>query len=258
MPDPKSDLTGKTALVTGASRGIGRAVAERLAGDGAQVAVHYGSDESAATATVTAIERAGGRAFAIRAKLGVDGDVDTLFEQLGAGLAGRPLDILVNNAGSGPDGTIEQTTPEQFDRIFAVNVKAPFFIIQRALPLLRDGGRVITISSTSTRVATPTQTSYVMTKAAVEVIGRTLANVLGARQITVNTVSPGATHTDMNRRLFEIPGVEAYMSGLTALDRVGRPADIAAAVAFLASDDARWITGHVLDVSGGMYLGPRL
>ncbi|WP_336211930.1 SDR family oxidoreductase [Nonomuraea sp. LPB2021202275-12-8] len=251
-----ADLSGRTALVTGASRGIGRAVAERLAADGALVAVHYGGDDAAAADTVSAIERAGGKAFAIRAELGVDGDVDTLFAAFGDRCAG--LDILVNNASSGPAGPIEETTPEAFDRIFAVNVKAPFFILQRALPLLRDGGRVITVSSVSTRIATPVQTSYVMTKAAVEVMGRTLANALGARQITVNTVTPGATDTDMNKELFEVPGVTAYLAGQTALDRIGRPADIAAAVAFLASDDARWITGHVLDASGGMYLGPRL
>ncbi|MEV6865135.1 SDR family oxidoreductase [Streptosporangium subroseum] len=250
-------LTGKTALVTGASRGIGRAIARRLAADGALIAAHYGSNEAAAKDTVASIEQAGGRAFPVRAELGVDGDVDTLFAALEEGLSGQPLDILVNNAAGPSAGPIEEATPEGFDHLFAVNVKAPFFIIQRALPLLRDGGRIITISSTCTRVATPFQTSYAMTKGAVEVMGRTLANALGTRGITVNTVTPGATVTDLNASLLKTSGAEVYLAAMTALDRLGRPADIADVVAFLASHDARWITGHVLDASGGMYLGPR-
>jgi NAD(P)-dependent dehydrogenase (short-subunit alcohol dehydrogenase family) len=250
-------LTGKTALVTGASRGIGRAIAQRLAADGALIAAHYGSNEAAAKDTVASIEQAGGRAFPVRAELGVDGDMDTLFAALEEGLSGQPLDILVNNAAAPSDGSIEEATPEGFDHLFAVNVKAPFFIIQRALPLLRDGGRIITISSTCTRVATPFQTSYAMTKGAVEVMGRTLANALGTRGITVNTVTPGATVTDLNASLFKTSGAEVYLAAMTALDRLGQPADIADVVAFLASHDARWITGHILDASGGMYLGPR-
>jgi 3-oxoacyl-[acyl-carrier protein] reductase len=143
-------LTGRTALVTGGSRGIGRAIAERLAADGARVAVHYRSNDAAAKDTVAAIEQAGGQAFAIRAELGVDGDIDTLF----AGLGGQPLDILVNNAGgSMGTGSIERTTPQEFDRMLALNLRAPFFIIQRVLPLLRDGGRIINITSADTRIA---------------------------------------------------------------------------------------------------------
>src|ERR1700754_245554 len=135
-----STLAGRTAVVTGASRGIGRAIALRLAADGADVAVHYGGSESGANETVAMIEKAGGHAFAVRAELGTAGDVDTLFTGLDQGLAGRGLDILVNNAAALPAGPIETDTPEQFDRLFAVNVKAPYFLIQRALPLMRDGG----------------------------------------------------------------------------------------------------------------------
>ncbi|MEV4167594.1 SDR family oxidoreductase [Nonomuraea dietziae] len=141
------------------------------------------------------IERAGGAAFAVGAELGVDDDVENLFAGVEAGLAGRPLDILVNNAAAAPAGPLGATTREEFDHLFAVNVRAPYFIIQRALPLLRDGGRIVTISSVATRMANPAQTSFAMTKGAVETMSMTLANQLGVRGITVNAVAPGATRT---------------------------------------------------------------
>ncbi len=250
------ELKGKTALVTGASRGLGRAIAKRLAADGAMVAVHYGHQEAAAKETVAAIEKAGGQAFPVQAELGGDSGVDALFAGLSEGLGGRPLDILVNNAGIFPDRTIENMTPGEFDRLFAVNVRAPFFIIQRALPLLRDGGRIINISSGASRLALP-EVAYAMTKGALEVLGRGLANTLGARGITVNTVAPGVTETDMSRWLRSNPEAADAVVAMTALDRIGQPDDIADTVAFLASDDARWVTGQILDVSGGLLLGPR-
>lgn len=249
------DLAGKTALVTGASRGLGRAIAVRLAAAGALVAVHYGSNAAAAQETVEEIERAGGRAFTVEARLGEDGDLDKLFAGLEKGLAGRPLDILVNNAGVFT-GAFEDTTAEEFDHAFAVNVRALFFLTQRALPLLRDGGRVINMSSGVTRLAIP-QVVYQMTKAAVDVLGRSLAALLGPRGITVNTVQPGVTDTDMNAGwLRGNPVTTAAVSGATALRRVGRPEDIAGTVVFLASDDARWVTGHAIDATGGYFLGP--
>lgn len=252
-----TSLTDKTALVTGASRGIGRAIAQRLAADGATVAVHYGSNDAAATDTIDAIRAAGGEAFAVRAQLGVDGDVDTLFAALQDGLDGRPLDILVNNAAIATfDATIDQATPEQFDREFAINVRAPFFIIQRALPLLRDGGRIINISSGVTWFATP-QIVYSMTKGALDVLGRSLANIVGERGITVNTVSPGVTDTDMNSWLHDSDDAPTGITEITALNRIGQAADIADAVAFFASDDSRWITGEDVDVNGGLFLGPK-
>jgi 3-oxoacyl-[acyl-carrier protein] reductase len=252
-----SSLSGKTALVTGASRGIGRAIAERLASDGAEVAVHYGSNDAAASETVAAIQAAGGHAFSVRAELGVDGDVDTLFAALEEGLAGRPLDILVNNAAIATfTATVEKATREQFDREFAVNVRAPFFIVQRALPLLRDGGRIVNISSGVTWYATP-QIVYSMTKGALNVLGRSLANTVGDRGITVNNVSPGVTDTDMNSWLHDSDEAVSSITDIVALNRIGQAADIADAVAFFASDDSRWITGQTVDVNGGLYLGPK-
>ncbi|MFC9971020.1 SDR family oxidoreductase [Spirillospora sp. NPDC127200] len=252
-----SGLTGRTALVTGASRGIGQAIATRLAADGAMVIVHFGTDEDGAAATVAGIERAGGSALAVRAELGVDGDVETLFAGVEAGLAGRPLDILVNNAAAAPAGPLGATTRTEFDHLFAVNVRAPYFIIQRASPLLRDGGRIITISSVATRMANPAQTSFAMTKGAVETMSMTLAGEFGVRGVTVNAVAPGATRTATNGPAFEAPGLADLIAGSTALDRLGKADDVADVVAFLASDAARWVTGQVIDASGGLFLGLR-
>jgi 3-oxoacyl-[acyl-carrier protein] reductase len=250
-------LNGKSALITGASRGIGRAIAQRLASDGALVAIHYGGNDAAANETLRTIEQAGGQAFLVRAELGVSGDIDTLFTKLEKELAGRPLDILVNNAAVAPQIAIHQTTPEEFDRIFAINVRAPFFIIQRVLPIMPDGGRIINISSGVTWFATPA-TVYSMTKGALNVLGRSLANSLGPRNITVNTISPGITDTDMNPAIRDkdSKAVER-VAAMTALARPGGPADIGDVVAFFASDDARWITGQTLDVNGGLFLGPK-
>ncbi|MGN5377484.1 short-chain dehydrogenase [Streptomyces sp. MUSC 14] len=252
------NLSGKVALVTGSSRGIGRGIAERLARDGALVAVHYGSNASAAEETATAIAEAGGRAFIVGAELGVPGDVDTLMAGLETGLrahGGATIDILVHNAGLNLMGRpIDVLTPEEFDRMVAVNVKAPFFLTQRLLPRLRDGGRIITISSVSTRIASAHGIGYPLTKGALEVFSHTLAKHLGPRGITVNSVVVGFTRTDMTADVLADPANVERNIGLTALGRIGRIPDIADAVAFLASDDARWITGTKLDVTGGVSL----
>ncbi|WP_069885145.1 SDR family oxidoreductase [Streptomyces luteocolor] len=251
-------LHGKVALVTGSSRGIGRGIAERLARDGALVAVHYGSNEAAAEETTAAIARAGGRSFLVGAELGVPGDVDTLTAGLESGLRAHgesAIGILVHNAGLNLMGrSIEVLTPEEFDRMVAVNVKAPFFLTQRLLPRLRDGGRIITISSVSTRVASAHGIGYPLTKGALDVFSRTLAKYLGPREITVNSVVVGFTRTDMTAEVLDDPVNLERNIGLTALGRIGRVPDIADAVAFLASDDARWITGTKLDATGGVNL----
>ncbi|WP_433160932.1 SDR family NAD(P)-dependent oxidoreductase [Kribbella sp. CA-247076] len=247
--------SSRVALVTGASRGIGRAIAERLAADGVEVAVHYHRDKAGAAET---LDRIGGRGFLIGAEFGVPGDVEEVFAQLESGLEGRPLDILVNNAAAPPAGPIETDDPSQFDRLIAVNVRAPYFLIQRALPIMRHGGRIISVSSVATRMANPTQTSFAMTKGALETMTLTLAQSLGVRGITVNAVAPGATRTDANSALFDSPGLADAITALTALDRLGRAEDVADAVAFLASDRARWITGQTLDTTGGLFLGPRV
>jgi 3-oxoacyl-[acyl-carrier protein] reductase len=250
-----TQLTSKTALVTGSSRGIGRAIAQRLAADGALVAVHYGRDEAAANATVAAIETAGGHAFPLRAELGIPGDIDTLFAGLERGLGGRPLDILVNNAAIiSYEATIEHATQAEYDRVFNVNVRAPLFIVQRALRVMADGGRIINVSSGVTWFAIP-EIVYAMTKGALNVMTRSLAFTQGRRGITVNTVSPGITETDMNGWLSN-DEAQKKVAAMVALGRHGQPADIADAVAFFASNDGRWVSGQVLEVNGGLFLGP--
>jgi NAD(P)-dependent dehydrogenase (short-subunit alcohol dehydrogenase family) len=245
-------MNERVALVTGASRGIGRAIAERLAAAGAEVAVHYHRDKAGAEETLA---RIGSRGFVIGAELGVPGDVDEVLEQLAAGLAGRRLDVLVNNAAAQPAGPIGTDTEAAFDHLMAVNVRAPYFLIQRLLPVLADEGRIVSLSSVATRMANPVQTSFAMTKGALETMTRTLAQELGARGITVNAVAPGATRTEANGAFFETPGLTELIVGQTALGRLGSGADVAEVVAFLASPAARWITGQVVDASGGLHLG---
>ncbi|THA30373.1 SDR family oxidoreductase [Streptomyces sp. A1277] len=251
-------FTGKTALVTGSSRGIGRAIALRLAREGALVVVHSSSGGQAADDVVATIEKDGGRAFAVRAELGVPGDVHELFLGLEQGLKERTgsvdLDILVNNAGIMGGGVpADTTTPEQFDRLFAVNAKAPFFAIQRALKNLTDGGRVINITSGLTHFANPEEIAYAMTKGAVEQLALHFAKYLAPRGITINSVAPGITRND--NPVFDIPEAVEQMARLSAFGRVGEPRDVADVVAFLASDDARWVTGAFLDATGGTLLG---
>ncbi|UGT38905.1 SDR family oxidoreductase [Nocardia yamanashiensis] len=247
-------LTGKTALVTGSGRGIGRAIAERLGRDGARVGVHYNGNDAAAEETVAAVEAAGGQAFAFAAPLGVPGDAEALWAAFDAHADG--LDILVNNAGT--DGIREPiggTDEESFDRVFAINTKAPFFVTKLGLDRLRDGGRIVNVSTGLTKGGHMTSLiAYTMTKSAIDSLTSILAKELGARGITVNAVAPGAIDTDMNADWLRTPEGQSATAALSPLNRVGQPADVADIVGFLASDDSRWVTGQWIDATGGALL----
>ena len=251
-------LMGKTALVTGGSRGIGRGIARRLAREGALVAVHYGGNETAVRETLELIAQEGGEAFAVHAELGVPGDVESLYARLEDGLAkqgaGPEIDILVNNAGISGSARIHEVTPELFDRLFAVNTRSLLFLVQRGLKNLRDGGRIVNVSSAVTRIAYPESIVYAMTKGALNTFTLALAKELGPRGITVNAVSPGFVETDMNAKKRTTAESSAALAALSVFDRLGQPSDIADIVAFLASDTSRWITGQCLDASGGSRL----
>ncbi|MFE8150099.1 SDR family oxidoreductase [Brenneria goodwinii] len=247
----------KIALVTGASRGIGRAIALALAAQGVIVAAHFHHRREETALLVAQIEQAGVQAFAVSADLDDPDGAFTLIGQLRSELIrryGEPgFDILVNNAGLGGRATIAEITPAQLDTMLQVNFVSPFFLIQQALPLLRDGGRIINISSMSTRAAFADMAAYAPAKAALETLSVLLAGELGKRGITVNAVLPGATATEMNPRARDAQSA-ASIAQSVALGRVGQPEDIAAVVAFLASEAGRWITGQRIDASGGQRL----
>ena len=247
-----SSLNGKTALVTGASRGIGRAAALALARDAAQVLVHYGSGAQEAEATVAEIRNGGGRAQAIQADLSTHSGPHEL-AAAARGIVGGRLDILVANAGVSKAATIEDTTLEDFDRLFAVNVRAPFFLVQQLLPNLHDGSSVILISSLAARAAVGALAAYAASKGAVDTLVKHLAGPLGARGIRVNAVAPGVVGTEMSSFTKTEAG-QAMTLSMQALKRIAQPDDIGGAIAFLASDNARWITGATLHVDGGSKL----
>ncbi|MDA8371424.1 MAG: SDR family oxidoreductase [Nocardiopsaceae bacterium] len=248
-------LEGKVALVTGGSRGIGRAIAERFGADGATVALTYADNQAAAHEVVERIRKDGGTAFAVRAQLGRHGDAAHLWAAFDAQVgehAPAGVDIIVNNAAIGRSPELTTLTEEEFDDLFAINVRAPFFIVKEGLKRLRDGGRIINISSGAAYLAMPEIMAYGATKGALDTFTRNLAQDLGQRGITVNSLAPGITDTDTNAGwLRGNPEAEAYAASLAALGRVGQPEDIADVAAFLASDDARWVTGRVVDATGG-------
>jgi 3-oxoacyl-[acyl-carrier protein] reductase len=247
-----SSLSGKTAVVTGASRGIGRASALALARAGAQVLVHYSNNEKQAEAVVAEIRTAGGRAEKIGGDLRRAEGPHILAKGVRA-IVGDRLDILVANAGISKAASIEETTIEDFDDLFAVNVRAPFFLVQQLLPALCKGSNIIFMSSRAAQVSVGALSAYAATKGAIDTLVKYFASALGARGIRVNAVAPGVVETDMSNFTRTDAGREGALD-MQALKRVAQPDDIASVVAFLASDDARWITGDTVRVDGGARL----
>jgi len=250
-------LQGKFALVTGASGGIGRAIAIRLAQSGALIGIHYGQRERRAQATLDAVRLAGSNGFIIGADLVAPDGIKSLFDALPEkmrDLGASSLDIVINNAGFSLPGGIHDTSEEMFDHTFRLDVKAPFFVIQAALPLLVDGGRIINISSVVAIAVYPDVIAYAAAKSALNSMTRSIAVGLAPRKITVNAVMPGATDTEL---LDPIRGDVEFMRKVTSAIPFGRFAqtdDIVGIIEFLASPDASWITGQAVAVSGGMHL----
>jgi NAD(P)-dependent dehydrogenase (short-subunit alcohol dehydrogenase family) len=245
------NLSGKTALVTGASRGIGRASAVALAQAGAQVLVHYGRGKPEAEAVVAEIRNGGGRAEAV-SDLAAPGGAHNLARQV-RGIVGDRLDVLVANAGVSKSANIEDTTVEDFDRLFAVNVRSPFFLVQQTFSILGNGSSIVFVSSLAARAVVGTLAAYAATKGAIDTLVKHFAAALGPRGIRVNAVAPGIVHTDMSNFTKTDAG-QKYALSMQALQRVARPEDVGPVVAFLASDDARWITGDTVRVDGGSKL----
>ncbi|WP_043287697.1 SDR family NAD(P)-dependent oxidoreductase [Paraburkholderia oxyphila] len=252
----RTNLNGKTALVTGASRGIGRATALALAAAGARVLVHFSSAEPAADAVVETIRASGGSAEKVAADLSTANGPHELARQvreLVGELVGERLDILVANAGISKASPIAETTVDDFDRLFAVNVRAPYFLVQQLLPVLGEGSSVVLLSSLAARSPVGNLSAYAASKGAVDTLVKHFAASLGERGIRVNAVAPGVVETDMSNFAKTDAGRD-YTLGMQALKRVAQPDDIAGAALFLASDAARWVTGDTLRVDGGSKL----
>jgi 3-oxoacyl-[acyl-carrier protein] reductase len=253
------ELENKTALVTGASRGIGRATALALARAGAHVLVHYGRSRPEAESLVVEIRRKGGNADPISADLGTPDGASLLAKQVRS-IVGDRLDVVVLNAGISKAARIADYTVEDFDSLFATNVRGPFLLVQQLLPVLGDGSSVVVVSSLGARSVVgkpglndPSILAYASTKGALETLVRNWAAILGSRGIRVNAVAPGVIDTDMSNFTKTETGREVAL-GMQALKRLGKPEDVADVVAFVASDGARWITGASIPVDGGTKL----
>lgn len=240
-------LSGKVSIVTGASNGIGRAIAERLAEEGAIVVVNYSKGAEQAQQVVAGIQAKGGKALAVQADMSQVSDarrlvVDTVKQF-------NRLDILVNNAGKFIPKPLEETTEEDFNSVIALNAKGPYFAMQEAARALKDGGRIVNISTGGTHLHFPGATAYLGSKAALEQYTKGLAQELAPKGITVNTVSPGFTDTGMMTEEYRQIGIQ-----LSPMKRLGVPKDIADVVAFIVSEEARWLTGQTIQVGGGIVM----
>jgi 3-oxoacyl-[acyl-carrier protein] reductase len=247
-----TNLSGKTALVTGASRGIGRASALALAKAGAQVLIHYGRGKDEAEAVAKAIREAGGRAQTVSADLAAPDGAHALAKQVRT-IVGDRLDILVSNAGISKAATIEETSIADFDNLFAVNVRAPFFLVQQLLPILGNGSSIVLVSSLAAHASVGTLSAYAATKGAIDTLVKHFASALGPRGIRVNAVAPGVVETDMSNFTKTDAGRD-FTLGMQALKRLAQPNDIGDVVAFLASDAARWVNGDTVRADGGSKL----
>ncbi|MBW4579536.1 MAG: glucose 1-dehydrogenase [Tildeniella nuda ZEHNDER 1965/U140] len=241
------NLTGKVAIVTGSSRGIGRGIAERLGEDGATVVVNYSGSEQEAKQVVEAIVAAGGKSVAIQASLSKVEDIRRLFAETIQHFG--QLDILVNNAGTGVIGAIADVTEDEYNKVFDLNVRGVLFALQEAARAMNDGGRIVNISSTTTIHPEAGMAVYAASKAAIKLFTAVLAREVGARGITVNTVMPGPTIPGMFGNM--PPEVQQQAAASSPFHRVGTPQDIADVVAFLVSEEARWLTGQDICANGG-------
>lgn len=252
-------MTRKIALITGASRGLGKNAALHLAAQGIDIIGTYHSRRDEAQALVRQIEEVGGRAVMLQLDVGQSATFAAFAEQVRSALASHferdTFDFLLNNAGMGIHASFAETSEEQFDQLMRVHLKGPFFLSQRLLPLLADGGRIVNVSSGLARFSLPGYAAYSVMKGGIEVLSRYQAKELGARGISVNTLAPGAIETDFGGgAVRDNAGLNAMVASNTALGRVGLPDDIGAAIALLFSDGAGWINGQRVEASGGMFL----
>ncbi|MBB3125400.1 NAD(P)-dependent dehydrogenase (short-subunit alcohol dehydrogenase family) [Paenibacillus rhizosphaerae] len=260
MSTNEGRFSGKVALVTGASRGMGAEIAKKLAAGGAEfIGVHYGSNRDAALKVVEEIKALGSKAVALEADLntGITGAKklwasfeDAVRSEIGS----VHLDILINNAGIAPAVSFEETSIETFEDVININLKAPYFLTQEASPFIRNGGRIINMSTGFTRVAGPMNTIYAASKGAIETLTLALAPHFASKGITVNAVRPGVTDTDMNKDWLANPEARAGAASASVFGRVGNVKDVADVVVFVASEEARWVTGQFIDATGGNHL----